>query len=185
MWSSACLAQVAEFVGVEAEFAEAAEVDLHRLEAGVDDVGVAAAIDFGGTDLHRFRPVAFLVLELHRGDLSELAHPGDEHVLHPVEGDEEGAFGEEQHVAVLQRLRERTQRLAPGGVDVRDAPAELLLDLCDRKNPQCLIEVDGGVNVQNAPLLYEAGADVLVAGNAVFKSDDPKATIRAIKGIEN
>ena len=60
-----------------------------------------------------------------------------------------------------------------------------LRTLCDRKNPQCLIEVDGGVNVQNAPLLYEAGADVLVAGNAVFKSDDPKATIRAIKGIEN
>lgn len=60
-----------------------------------------------------------------------------------------------------------------------------LRTLCDRKNPQCLIEVDGGVNVQNAPLLYEAGADVLVAGNAVFKSDDPKATIRAIKGIQN
>ena len=60
-----------------------------------------------------------------------------------------------------------------------------LRTLYDRKNPQCLIEVDGGVNVQNAPLLYEAGADVLVAGNAVFKSDDPKATIRAIKGIEN
>ncbi len=55
--------------------------------------------------------------------------------------------------------------------------------LCDRKNPQCLIEVDGGVNVQNAPLLYEAGADVLVAGNAVFKSPDPQATIRAIKGL--
>ncbi len=55
--------------------------------------------------------------------------------------------------------------------------------LCDRKNPQCLIEVDGGVNVQNAPLLYEAGADVLVAGNAVFKSPDPQATIRAIKGV--
>ena len=55
--------------------------------------------------------------------------------------------------------------------------------LCDRKNPQCLIEVDGGVNVQNAPLLYEAGADVLVAGNAVFKSLDPQATIRAIKGL--
>ena len=53
--------------------------------------------------------------------------------------------------------------------------------LCDRKNPQCLIEVDGGVNTTNAPLLYEAGADVLVAGNAVFKSDNPKQTILELK----
>ena len=54
--------------------------------------------------------------------------------------------------------------------------------LCDRKSPQCLIEVDGGVNTDNAPLLYAAGADVLVAGNAVFKSDDPKETILKLKG---
>ena len=53
--------------------------------------------------------------------------------------------------------------------------------LCDRKNPQCLIEVDGGVNLQNATKLFEAGADVLVAGNAVFKSDDPAATIHQMK----
>ena len=53
--------------------------------------------------------------------------------------------------------------------------------LCDRKNPKCLIEVDGGVNLQNAPLLYEAGADVLVAGNAVFKSADPQKTIHDMK----
>ena len=53
--------------------------------------------------------------------------------------------------------------------------------LCDRKNPRCLIEVDGGVNLQNAPVLYEAGADVLVAGNAVFKSADPQKTIHDLK----
>ena len=57
-----------------------------------------------------------------------------------------------------------------------------LRELCDRKNPACLIEVDGGVNLENAPKLYEAGADVLVAGNAVFKSDDPIKTIRELKG---
>ena len=56
-----------------------------------------------------------------------------------------------------------------------------LKQLCNRKTPSCLIEVDGGVNLQNAPLLYEAGADVLVAGNAVFTSDDPIATIHALK----
>ena len=64
------------------------------------------------------------------------------------------------------------------------AKVRQLRALCDRKNPQCLIEIDGGVNAENAPLLYEAGADVLVAGNAVFKSPDPQATIRAIKGLK-
>ena len=44
-----------------------------------------------------------------------------------------------------------------------------------------LIEVDGGVNTENAASLFEAGADVLVAGNAVFKSDNPEETIRIIK----
>ena len=56
-----------------------------------------------------------------------------------------------------------------------------LRELCIRKNPDCLIEVDGGVNIDNAPKLYDAGADVLVAGNAVFKSDDPVATIHELK----
>ena len=53
--------------------------------------------------------------------------------------------------------------------------------LCDRKNPGCLIEIDGGVNTDNAPKLFAAGADVLVAGNAVFKSADPAATIHQLK----
>ena len=61
------------------------------------------------------------------------------------------------------------------------AKVRQLRELLNRKNPDCLIEVDGGVNLQNAPLLYEAGADVLVAGNAVFKSDDPIATISQLK----
>ena len=53
--------------------------------------------------------------------------------------------------------------------------------LCNRKNPECLIEVDGGVNTSNAPLLFAAGADVLVAGNAVFKSDNPQQTRHDLK----
>lgn len=53
--------------------------------------------------------------------------------------------------------------------------------LCDRKNPDCLIEVDGGVNTGNAQRLYECGADVLVAGNAVFKSENPIETIKQLK----
>ena len=44
-----------------------------------------------------------------------------------------------------------------------------------------LIEVDGGVNTENAASLFEAGADVLVAGNAVFKSENPEENIRMMK----
>jgi ribulose-phosphate 3-epimerase len=44
-----------------------------------------------------------------------------------------------------------------------------------------LIQIDGGVTVENAPAILRAGADVLVAGSNVFKSADPKATIRALK----
>lgn len=45
-----------------------------------------------------------------------------------------------------------------------------------------LIEIDGGVSSANAKELVAAGADVLVAGSFVFKSDDPKATIKKLKG---
>lgn len=43
------------------------------------------------------------------------------------------------------------------------------------------IEIDGGVTLQNAPSIIAAGADVLVAGNTVFRSEDPTATIAALK----
>lgn len=45
------------------------------------------------------------------------------------------------------------------------------------------IEIDGGVTVQNAGSIIAAGADVLVAGNTVFKSKDPKATITQLKKL--
>ena len=56
-----------------------------------------------------------------------------------------------------------------------------LRTMAERLNPELIIEVDGGVNVQNAGVLYNAGATALVAGNAVFKSSDPLQTIRALK----
>lgn len=51
----------------------------------------------------------------------------------------------------------------------------------DRRGLSTLIEMDGGVNVDNAPLLFQHGADALVAGNAVFSSDDPISTIDLLK----
>lgn len=46
-----------------------------------------------------------------------------------------------------------------------------------------LIEIDGGVSLENAPSIVAAGADILVAGNTVFKSADPIATIAALKAM--
>lgn len=54
-------------------------------------------------------------------------------------------------------------------------------DLIISNNSTALIEVDGGVNLENAPKLFEAGADVLVAGNAVFASENPEKTIELLK----
>ena len=54
-------------------------------------------------------------------------------------------------------------------------------DLILSNNATALIEVDGGVNLENASRLFDAGADVLVAGNAVFSSEDPERTIELLK----
>ncbi len=51
------------------------------------------------------------------------------------------------------------------------------------KRLQTLIEIDGGVTLTNAASIVHAGADVLVAGNSVFKSSDPEATIAALKKL--
>ncbi len=51
------------------------------------------------------------------------------------------------------------------------------------QNTKTLIEVDGGVGLQNAEKLLEAGTDVLVAGSSVFNSDNPEETIAQLKAI--
>ena len=55
--------------------------------------------------------------------------------------------------------------------------------LITKKGASTLIEIDGGVNIYNAKALIDAGADVLVAGSFVFKSDNPKATIKELKAV--
>ena len=56
-----------------------------------------------------------------------------------------------------------------------------LKELILSRDASALIQVDGGVNVENAPRLFDAGADCLVAGNAVFSSEDPMKTIELMK----
>ncbi|MFM8256210.1 MAG: ribulose-phosphate 3-epimerase [Bacteroidota bacterium] len=58
-----------------------------------------------------------------------------------------------------------------------------LKKLITESSSSALIEIDGGVTLDNAPAIVKAGADVLVAGNTVFKSKDPLATIASLKRI--
>ena len=64
----------------------------------------------------------------------------------------------------ITKIKELKQMISEKGLDVK-------------------IEIDGGVTLDNARSIIEAGADVLVAGNTVFKSADPAATIAALKAI--
>ena len=56
-----------------------------------------------------------------------------------------------------------------------------LKELINRKNTNTLIEIDGGVNAENAKKLIDTGADVLVAGSFIFKSANPIETIKKLK----
>jgi len=59
---------------------------------------------------------------------------------------------------------------------------EALASLRERYGSECLLEVDGGIKVSNVQRVIDAGADVIVAGSAVFGADDYRATIEGLRG---
>lgn len=59
--------------------------------------------------------------------------------------------------------------------------AKELKEFINKRNPNCLIEVDGGVNDKNIEILKNAGVDIVVAGSYVFGSDDYKKAIKSLK----
>ncbi len=71
------------------------------------------------------------------------------------------------------------QKLIPACIDKVRAVRDMLDEAGLR---DVFVEVDGGVNTQTAPLLTAAGADMLVAGSALYGAEDVKAFIRAVKG---
>ena len=74
-------------------------------------------------------------------------------------------FGGQQFIPyTLEKIRQLKKMITDRGLNV-------------------LIEIDGGVTLDNATAIVTAGADVLVAGNTVFRSADPKATITKLKNI--
>ena len=58
-----------------------------------------------------------------------------------------------------------------------------LKEMILRKNATALIEVDGGINLETAPLVVGAGADILVCGNSVFSADNPEETIARLNAL--
>ena len=75
-----------------------------------------------------------------------------------------GFGGQKFIVNTLEKIKQLKQMIDTAGANVK-------------------IEIDGGVTLENAKAIIDAGADVLVAGNTVFKSADPKATIAALKKL--
>jgi len=52
-----------------------------------------------------------------------------------------------------------------------------------QQNATCLIEIDGGVTLQNAESILRSGADVLIAGSSIFRSDDPEGAVSQLKSL--
>ena len=63
------------------------------------------------------------------------------------------------------------------------AKIEALKSMITTRNANTLIEIDGGVGLQNAESILQAGADVLVAGNSVFRAENPTLAVHALKNI--
>ncbi|HJJ00503.1 MAG TPA: ribulose-phosphate 3-epimerase [Coriobacteriaceae bacterium] len=66
---------------------------------------------------------------------------------------------------------------------IESSPAKIaaIVEMCKAEGAAPLIEVDGGIGVATAPLVRAAGADVLVAGSAIFCADDPAAALRGVR----
>lgn len=71
------------------------------------------------------------------------------------------------------------QKFIPGIVD----KCQRLKEMIVRKGSNAIIQIDGGVNRETAPLLAAAGADCLVAGSAVFKAPSPEEEIAFLKAL--
>jgi ribulose-phosphate 3-epimerase len=71
------------------------------------------------------------------------------------------------------------QKFIPSSIEKVEKLKKLIL----AKNASCIIEIDGGVNLENGPLLVKAGANALVAGSFVFNSINPEETIAKLKKL--
>ena len=73
------------------------------------------------------------------------------------------------------------QKFIPDTFERLDKLKKIITD----KNSQALIQIDGGVSTDNAKKLVSLGADILVAGSFVFKSEDASTTIKKLNSVIN
>ena len=73
------------------------------------------------------------------------------------------------------------QKFIHGSID----KVRRLKAMIDQKKLQTLIEVDGGINIETGKLMIDAGADILVAGNSIFNTQNPEEMMRKMKGTED
>jgi ribulose-phosphate 3-epimerase len=92
----------------------------------------------------------------------------------------------EEIVPLMDMLLIMTVNPGWGGqkyIDMMDDKIEMAREFIDSENPECVLEVDGGVDKHNAPKLREMRVDILVAGNSVYKAKGSIAdNIKALKG---
>ncbi|MEE9166168.1 MAG: ribulose-phosphate 3-epimerase [Candidatus Neomarinimicrobiota bacterium] len=74
------------------------------------------------------------------------------------------------------------QEFIPGSLNRIEKLREILQGVSPKKRPE--ISVDGGIKLQNAKAVIDAGADILVSGSGVFGTEDPVATIKAFKEVK-
>ena len=67
---------------------------------------------------------------------------------------------------------------------IEEKANRIIEDVRNEKGVNPIIEVDGGINTETAPLAVKAGADMLVAGSAFFKAADKKAFVQELKSIQ-
>lgn len=74
------------------------------------------------------------------------------------------------------------QEFIPESLDRIEKLREILREVSPKKRPE--ISVDGGIKLQNAKAVIDAGADILVSGSGIFGTEDPVATIKAFKAVK-
>jgi ribulose-phosphate 3-epimerase len=73
------------------------------------------------------------------------------------------------------------QKFIPRAID----RVHRLKAMIDQRNLQTLIEVDGGINLETGKKMTDAGADIWVVGNSIFKSKNPEEMIRVMKEVSS
>ncbi len=161
----------ADFAHLGKQVGEAEQAGADRIHVDVMDGHFVPNISMGAPIVQSLRQVTRLPLETHLmiSDpdffLEEFVDAGSDSFLVHWEGNNN------LHRTV-QRIKARGKRV---GVAINPAKIRRVRQLIEQIKPGCDLEVDGGIDAESAPLAVAAGANVLVAGTAIFGGNDEVA----------